>query len=158
MSFLKKLGESAMNTASTIGSKSANLVETGKLKLAKSQLEGKINDKKLEIGIIIYAAYKAGTEPNDEQLRAKFNEIEGMEEQIREIEAQLEQPKEGAAPHNPPAAPPAAPPPFASAPPAAPPPFPQDPPAEAPAAKFCSNCGTGLEGATKFCPNCGKPV
>jgi len=158
MSFLKKLGESAMNTASTIGTKSANLVETGKLKLAKSQLEGKINDKKLEIGAIIYAAYKAGTESDSEQLRAKFSEIEGLEEQIREIDVQLEQPKEGAAPPPPPATPPSAPPPFASAPSAAPPPFPQEPPAAPPAAKFCANCGASLESAAKFCPNCGKAV
>jgi len=166
MSFLKKLGETAKNTASTIGSKSANLVETGKLKLAKSQLESKISDKKLEIGSLVYAAYKAGVDPDSEQLQAKFQEIEGLEEQIKEIEAQLEQPKESAAPPAPPSAQPATPPPFNAAPPSTPPPFPQEPPAapppmpaaEAPTAKFCSDCGTALEGGAKFCSNCGKAV
>ena len=133
MSFLKKLGESAKNTASTISSKSANLVETGKLKLAKNQLEGKINDKKQEIGDLIYTAYKGGIAPDNEQLQGKFNEVEGFEDQIREIEAQLEPPKE-----------------------VAPPPFPQAATDTPPATKFCSNCGTSLEGGAKFCPNCGK--
>lgn len=157
MSFLKKLGESAMNTASSIGTKSANLVETGKLKLAKSQLEGKINDKKLEIGNLIYTAYKGGVDPDNEQLQVKFNEVEGLEGQISEIDAQLEQPKETVAP-----APPSAPPPFAASPAPEPPPFPQAavevPPMATPASKFCPNCGTSLDGASKFCPNCGKAV
>lgn len=148
MSFLKKLGESAKNTASTISSKSANLVETGKLKLAKNQLEGRINDKKQEIGDLIYAAYKGGIAPDNEQLQGKFDEVEGLEGQIREIEAQLEQPKEAAPPTSPPPSPPS----FAAS---APPPFPQAGTDTPPAAKFCVNCGTGLAGA-KFCPNCGK--
>ncbi|MDX9871097.1 MAG: zinc-ribbon domain-containing protein [Clostridia bacterium] len=140
MSFFKKLGETAMNTASTIGSKSANLVETGKLKLAKNQLEGKIDDKKLEIGDLVYAAYKAGSEPDNGLLQNKFNEIEELESQIRDIEAQLEQPKENVAAT------------------ADMPDLPQELPAEPSAAKFCSNCGNALDGSVKFCPNCGKPT
>jgi hypothetical protein len=138
MSFLKKLGESAKSTASTIGAKSANLVETGKLKLAKSQLESKIDNKKQEIGDIVYTAYKEGAEPDREQLQAKFDEIAGFEGQIMEIEVQLAQPKEAAAPEAQPRE-------AAS-------------PAPQPASKFCSNCGNPVGEGQKFCQNCGKPV
>ncbi len=63
MSFFKKLGETALNTATTIGNKSAEMVEIGKLKFNKTQLEGKIKDKKTEIGDAVYTAYIAGQEP-----------------------------------------------------------------------------------------------
>ncbi len=58
MSFLKKIGDVVKDTATTVGSKSADMLEAGKLKLHKSQLEGKIKDKKTEIGGIVYEAYK----------------------------------------------------------------------------------------------------
>lgn len=147
-SFFKKLGEQAKNTASTIGTKSANLVETGKLKLAKNQLEGKINDKKQEIGDFVYGAYKAGSEPDGIQLKAKFEEIDALAAQISDIDAQLA--KESAAP------PPAAAEPAPAVPETAPA-APEAAAAAAPAAKFCPNCGAGLESEAKFCANCGKP-
>lgn len=93
-SFFKKLGETAKNTASTIGAKSANLMETGKLKLAKNQHEGKIEDKITEIGQLVYTAHKEGVELEQEKLDEKFNEIAELEVQIKEIEDQIEQLKE----------------------------------------------------------------
>ena len=42
-----------------------------------------------------------------------------------------------------------------------PPPTPQPqtpPPAAQPNRRFCSNCGSQLEGGVKFCPSCGKAV
>ena len=94
MSFFKKLGETAKNTASTIGAKSANLVEISKLKMAKNQHEGKINEKIAEIGRLVYAAHKEGVELDQEKLQEKYSEIVGLEAQIKEIESQMEQLRE----------------------------------------------------------------
>lgn len=141
MSFFKKLGETALNTASTIGAKSADLVEMGKLKLAKTQLEGKIKDSKIDVGHLVYEAYKNGIEPDSAALQAKFNEILDMENQIKGIDEKMEQDKaKESAPQ-------------ASAPQASAPP---PPPAQPGASKFCSNCGTALAGDAKFCANCGN--
>jgi hypothetical protein len=47
-------------------------------------------------------------------------------------------------------------------PPAPPPPppvvMPAAPAAALPASKFCTGCGTALEGVERFCRNCGRPV
>jgi len=136
MSFLKKLGETALKTASTIGDKSADLVEMGKLKLAKSQLEGKIRDAKTEIGHLAYTAYKNDTEPDGAAWQGKMQEIADLENQIKGLEEKMEQAKtkDSAAPAQPAAA-------------------------AAPAAgKFCANCGAGLSADAKFCTNCGTPL
>lgn len=138
MSFFRKLGETALNTANTIGAKSADLVELGKLKLAKTQLEGKIEDSKIAIGHIIYEAYKNGTEPDNEALQTKFNEITDMENQIKGIDEKIEQDKVKDGGQQ------------ASA--------PAQQPASSTAAKFCANCGTALDADAKFCGNCGKPT
>jgi|GEM_PF-2377404 len=140
MSFFKKIGQTALNTATTIGAKSADLMETGKLKLAKSQLEGKIKDIKTDIGHVMYEAYKNGVEPDSAVLQAKISEINEIEDQIKSINEKLEQDKakEGAAQPGS----------ISSA---------QADTASAQSA-FCSNCGAGLGGEAKFCTNCGKPV
>lgn len=136
MSFLKKLGETAKNTANTIGAKSADLVEMGKLKLAKTQLEGKIKDIKTDIGHLIFEAYKNGTEPASDVLQEKFNEITDMENQIKGIEEKIDQDKvkdsgqQAAAPAQQSTSP--------------------------GATKFCSNCGTSLAADAKFCASCGN--
>lgn len=142
MSFFKKLGETALNTANSIGAKSADLVEMGKLKLAKSQLEGKIKDSKTDIGHLVYEAYKNGLEPDSAALQAKFSEISDMESQIKGIDEKLDQDKEKA-----PVQQASTPSQQASTPP------PQ--PASPGSSKFCSNCGTALGADAVFCNNCG---
>lgn len=137
MSFFRKLGETALNTANTIGAKSADLVELGKLKLAKSQLEGKIEDSKIAIGHIIYEAYKNGTEPASDALQTRFNEITDMENQIKSIDDKIEQDRVR---DNAPVSAPA------------------QEPASSAASKFCSNCGAALTADAKFCGGCGKPT
>lgn len=175
MSFLKKLGETAKNTASSIGAKSANLVETGKLKMAKNQHEGKIEGKIKEIGQIVFAAHKEGVEPDPEKLQEKFNEIAELEAQIKEIEAQLEQLKESDEPDPAPTPAPSESPTAAeeeSEEAAAPPPAQDETipeatetteavatsPEEAAAPKFCANCGNPLTPGAKFCSGCGQGV
>lgn len=93
MSFLKKIGETAVNTASNIGAKSANLMEIGKLKLEKSKLEGKIKNCMIFIGENVYEAHKKGVELNNTALQAKFIEISDIEKQIMEIDEKMEQDK-----------------------------------------------------------------
>jgi hypothetical protein len=89
MSFLKKLGETMMDTASSIGTKSVDLMETGKLKLQRSQLESSVNQKKSEIGNLIYAAYKQDCTADSAALAKVFNEIKELEIQIAEIDEKL---------------------------------------------------------------------
>jgi len=173
MSFFKKIGETARNTASTIGAKSAVLVEMGKLKMAKSQHESQINQKKTEIGHLIYSAHKEGAEPDQAQLEAKINEIAEMETQIQEIDHQLERLKE-AEDTKPTSSTESAPAATADMPTDSPAPESQEaekaapdlseeqsgiaPAEEKKSSKFCTECGSALDSGVKFCPNCGKAV
>ena len=86
MSFFKKLGETVIETATTVGNKSADLVEQGKLKVQKNQLEGTIKDKKYEIGKLLYDAYKQEISRDETTLNAIFSEIADLENQILVIE------------------------------------------------------------------------
>jgi hypothetical protein len=69
MDFFKKLSETVMDTASTISAKSTDMVEIGKLKLQRNQLENAIKDKKTEIGNIVYQAHKQNIQPDETLLR-----------------------------------------------------------------------------------------
>lgn len=89
MSFLKKLGETAKNTATTIGSKSEELLETGKLKIQRGKLEGSVTDKKTEIGDLMYAAHQQNMVPDSAVLMQKFSEIRELEMHIEEIGTKL---------------------------------------------------------------------
>ncbi len=94
MSFLKKLGETVKDTASSVSAKSIDLMETGKLKMKKSQLEGGVKDKKVEIGGLVYQAYKQEVTPDESVLNGIFEEIKELEDQISAVEEKLR--KEGA--------------------------------------------------------------
>jgi hypothetical protein len=89
MSFLKKLGETMMDTASSLGTKSVDLIEAGKLKLHRSQLESSMEQKKSEIGNLIYAAHKQNSTPATDVLTKVFTEIKELENQIAEIDEKL---------------------------------------------------------------------
>ena len=89
MSFFKKLSETVLDTASTIGSKSADLVETGKLKLQRNQLENSIKDKKTAIGDLVYEAQKKGSDLSIEDLAPLFAEIKDLESQIEAVDEKL---------------------------------------------------------------------
>lgn len=89
MSFLKKLGEAAKSTATTIGTKSAELVETGKLTVEKKKLEGKARDLLTDAGELYYQAHLTGTSPDQEKVLAIFADIQGIEQSIAEIEEKM---------------------------------------------------------------------
>lgn len=159
-SFFKKLTETAKTTATTLGAKSAELVTTGKLKVEKMQLEGKVKEKKLDIGSLVYSAYLAGEEPVNEAVGILCAEIKELEDQIAALDSQMKaeesrttatsasssggtaplvscpncgnQEKEGTA--------------FCSS------------CGQKLEAKSCENCGQKLAPGAKFCAGCGTPV
>jgi hypothetical protein len=51
MSFFKALGETVKDTASTIGAKSKDVLEIGKLKLQRNKLESVIKERSLKLEI-----------------------------------------------------------------------------------------------------------
>ncbi|HKL10292.1 MAG TPA: hypothetical protein VJ990_02555 [Clostridia bacterium] len=85
MSLLDKIKSTTKETASTIGAKSAELVETGKMKISKAQLESEIKAKKREIGNLVYEAHKTDLEVDAEKLMAIFIEIGDLENDIEEL-------------------------------------------------------------------------
>jgi len=85
MSLLDKIKSTTKDTASTIGAKSAELVETGKMKFNKAQLESEIKGKKKEIGDLVYKAHKMGAEVDAEKLTKIFTEISELENEIEEL-------------------------------------------------------------------------
>lgn len=144
MSFLKKLGETVKDTASSVSAKSIDLMETGKLKMKKSQLEGGVKDKKIEIGELVYQAHKQEVTPDEFALNGIFEEIKELENQISVVEEKLR--KEGAQAEE-----------IEEA---------SQSEAEVPVEAddvtkvFCAYCGqeSSSESEARFCTNCGKPI
>jgi len=137
MSFFKKLGETVIETATTVGNKSADLVEQGKLKVQKNQLEGSIKDKKYEIGNLLYNAYIQGISRDETTLNAIFSEIADLENQISSIEEKFEKigtKKEQIQPTQ----------------------EVQEKPVEG--KMFCAVCGQEVTPGAKFCKNCGSAI
>ena len=94
MSFLKKLGETAKTTASAIGSKSVELVNTGKLTVEKNNIKGKISKRYTDMGSMFYDAYKIGEEADRDALLEICKEIDEMEAQIDAIDEKIREEKE----------------------------------------------------------------
>ena len=135
MSFFKKLGETMKDTAASIGSKSVDMVEIGKLKLQRTQLEGTIKEKKTEIGDLIYTAQKQIVTVDTDALATIFDIINGLEDQIASIDEKLH--KDVVQMPPPPASPETT----------------NDLPTDS--KTFCSKCGQELSTGSKFCNSCG---
>lgn len=125
MSFLKKLGDAAKSTASSIGTKSAELVSSGKIMVEKKQLEGKVNDKFSELGSVYYERFASGSGLNSEQLTSICEEITVLKRNIEEIEKKIHE--EQVAVDQP----------------------------QVRTGKKCSSCGSIVEEGKKFCVECG---
>lgn len=136
MSFFKKFSETVKDTASSIGSKSMDMVESGKLKLQRNQLETAIKDKKTEIGDLIYISQKQTIIPDANMLTAIFDTIKDLENQIEAIDEKLH--KETVQMEQQPD-------------------YSKDT-QYAPTAStvFCSRCGQELSPTAKFCNSCGQ--
>lgn len=138
-SFFKKLTETAKTTATTLGSKSAELVSTGKLKMEKMQIETKVKEKKLEIGNLIYSAYIADEEPIHEAVGILCVEIKALEDEIAGLEKQMNVEASQAVQTSAPSVT-----------------CPGCGSQEKAGTAFCSNCGKKLE--EKHCENCGQKL
>ena len=124
------------DTASSIGSKSVDMVETGKLKLQRTQLEGTIKEQKSGIGDLIYSAQKQTIQVDTDALATIFDIINGLENQIAAIDEKLHKdvvqiPPQPASPETT-----------------------QDVPTELKI--FCLKCGQELGLESKFCNSCGS--
>jgi len=140
MSFLKKFTETVIDTATSVGNKSADLMETGKLKMQRSKIEGAIKEQKAGIGEIVYQAYKHGGPTEESALSSLFAEISTLENQMKDIDEKVQEIGETKE-----AIPPTA--------------GQQDPHETYPEGRtFCADCGQELSPGAKFCKNCGKSV
>ncbi len=91
MSFLKNLGDKATSTAKMVGNKSSDLVETGKLKLQISQIEGEIKKGKAEVGEAVYNAYANGLDSPNEEILLLCNSIRDKDTEIEELKAKMQE-------------------------------------------------------------------
>lgn len=134
MSFFKKLGETMKDTASSLGAKSMDMIEIGKLKLQQGQLETEVQHKKLELGDFVYKAHKQNALPETEAMTKLFIEMQQLESQIAEIEEKIHKetvpPQTDALKGN------------------------SDTGAEP--VSYCSKCGERIGVGVKFCSNCGE--
>ncbi len=151
--FFQKLSDTAKATANTIGSKSAELATTGKIKMEIMQISGKIKEKKSELGEVVYYGYTQGQDPNKEAVTELCLEIKSYEDQIAELENQMKLAESEQAQQ-------------ASAGVACPGCGKQEQPGTAfcgncghkLAADLCANCGQNLAPGSKFCAGCGTPA
>lgn len=91
MSLLKNLGDKAASTAKKVGNKSSDLVETGKLKMQISQIEGDIKKNKAEIGEVVYNAYANGLDSPSEEVLKICSSIKEKNTEIEEIRAKIQE-------------------------------------------------------------------
>lgn len=127
MAFLDKVTQ----IAKTVGEKTGDAVETGRISLKIAQEEGRMKDAKLRLGELMFQAVKDGAELSAEAM-AVCREILAMEENIAALEAEkdaVNAPQEAAAPES-------------TAP-------------EAEPEKTCPACRTAVPADAKFCGNCG---
>lgn len=91
MSFLKNLQEKAVSTAKVVGNKSQEMVETGKLKLHITQLEGDIKKLKLDMGELVYDAFSKDAEFPAEEVTKLGGEISAKYAEIEETKAKMQE-------------------------------------------------------------------
>jgi len=126
MSFFDKLSKTVQSTVTTAANKSQELLEVGKLKLQRSQLLGKVQEKQTLIGQAVYTAHQGQTATDETTIRNLLAEIDELMNQVKEIDQQLATELQ---------------------------PTPTEKPAEE--TKFCSNCGKPIAIDAVFCPHCG---
>ncbi len=147
MSFFKKLTDTAKSTANTLSSKSQELYTTGRLKIEQTQIEGKIKEKKTQLGDLVYKAYASGQEPGS-AATAVCEEIRDLEKQVAELDQKMqEEQAQGQQAPGPQAA-------------GEQQPLPrQDSPQQsATAGVNCPRCGAMVTPEGKFCPGCGNQL
>jgi rubrerythrin len=126
MSFFEKLGKTVQSTVTSAANKSQELLEVGKLKLQRSQILGKVQEKQTMIGQLIYTAHQQQNNPDQGQLTGILAEIDELMNQVKMIDQQLATEMQETPPETPTSD-----------------------------TKFCSNCGKPIATDAVFCPHCG---
>ncbi|MBP5165912.1 MAG: zinc ribbon domain-containing protein [Oscillospiraceae bacterium] len=127
MAFFDKLN----GIAQSVGEKTSNAIESGKLSLKISGEEKKIAAAVVKLGERFLAKLDAG-EVADEETMAIYSEITGYREVIAATQEELDTLKAAKE-------------------------APEAPQADDAGAKFCASCGAKLSADARFCPECGKP-
>ena len=138
MAMFDNLKDTLNKGVAAVSVKSETLVENSRIKSAISSAQKRMSSEMSELGVKFYNSWKAG-QASVEAFSAEFESIQGIEQEIAELNLRLEQIKAeedkilGAS---------------------------QKPAAPAPVAGsiFCTNCGKALPAGSRFCDGCGSPV
>lgn len=85
---MEKIISDLKKTAISAAQKTGELVEIGKLKLAASNIKGKINDLYKDLGLALYTAEKQGNE-DAEVLRNIIGDIDRLFEELAKLENEI---------------------------------------------------------------------
>ena len=83
-----QVGDTAADVAYGVGNKTEELLSVAKLNIRIVDLKAEVNTSMREVGEMLYATH-TGTPTDSEILQAKLEEIDGLETQIVELEAQI---------------------------------------------------------------------
>jgi len=90
MGFFNDLGKKASEAYNVTKEKTSKLSGELKLKGKINEFKNKIEDIEFEIGKIVYAEFKTGTkDQNEEEIKAKCEEIVGLENDIKKAEEDI---------------------------------------------------------------------
>lgn len=141
MAMFDSLKDTLNKGVAAVSVKSETLVESSRIKSAISNAQKRMTGEINDLGAKFYNSWKAG-QASVEAFSAEFASIQGIEQEIAELNVRLEQIKAeedkilGAVQK-----------------PTAP-----SPGVPAAGSVFCSNCGKALPAGSRFCDGCGSPV
>lgn len=134
MAMLDSFKDTFNKGVAAVSVKSETLVESSRIKSAISNAQKRMSVEINELGARFYNTWKAGQASVD-TFKEDFTRIQGIEKEIEELRARLEQIKAeedkilGGGQKAP-----------------------------APGSVFCTNCGKALPAGSRFCDDCGTPV
>ena len=83
--FFSKVRDSFFSTAETIGKKSMDLANQGKLRVEILRLESKVDDTKKELGEVIFDAYLTDSELDGAKINGLCEEIKNLLQTISQL-------------------------------------------------------------------------
>lgn len=136
MAMFDSLKDTLNKSVAAVSVKSESLVESSRIKSAISSAQKRIDGELNALGVRFYQSWKSG-QANVEAFAEDFARIQGIEKEVEELKARLDQIKAeedkilGAG---------------------------QKPAAPAAGSVFCTKCGKALPAGSRFCDGCGTPV
>lgn len=137
MAIFDSIKDTLNKGVATVSVKSESLVESSRVKAAIGGTQKKLDTALAALGARFYQLVKAG-QVEAGALDAEVTELQGMEQELQELQARLEQIKDeeskilgGAGAKK---------------------------PAAAPGGSFCTACGKALAPGARFCDECGTPL